>query len=521
MKEPVSQTPANEKNMPTITGFMALALHLLAIVAMVLMPIVTPVDANAQVTLQDLIKPQQTPQIDPNVLQIQPKLNPQVLCLPPFINKNNQCVCPVGQVKEGNTCKPIVLQILCQAPFVPKNGQCVCPAGQTKVGNTCKPLVVPILCLAPFVPKNGQCVCPAGQTKVGNTCKPLQILCLAPFVPKNGQCVCPAGQTKVGNTCKPLQILCLAPFVPKNGQCVCPDGQQKVGNTCKQIVVPIVCNAPFVPSNGQCVCPDGKFKVGNTCQTPQVQCDAPFVPGSNGTCTCPSGTQFINGTCLAVNDAPQCNFPFVLNKSQTSCVCASGYGLNASGTQCIRKQTQQVPSVSKQLIAEIQRCLNKIGYDAGPVDGDIGSRTRSAWSAFRDDQGLLIRPNTFSDAVTQDRLFQACAKPVGVAPQPEPEPEPEPQDTGMLSPATNFDPETGYPAIQCVSQNLADLISPALGEDEALGICGIACIPIPDGMTPDQIEATKDNVNWCLNCTKVGESGLICAAPPMAEENAN
>lgn len=53
------------------------------------------------------------------------------------------------------------------------------------------------------------------------------------------------------------------------------------------------------------------------------------------------------------------------------------------------------PDVLKQvaqrsaLVADIQRALNRLGYDAGPVDGIMGSRTRSAIRAYQQDRTLL------------------------------------------------------------------------------------------------------------------------------------
>ena len=40
-------------------------------------------------------------------------------------------------------------------------------------------------------------------------------------------------------------------------------------------------------------------------------------------------------------------------------------------------------------VASIQRELNGLGYDAGPVDGRMGPRTRAAIRAFQSDNGLL------------------------------------------------------------------------------------------------------------------------------------
>lgn len=47
-------------------------------------------------------------------------------------------------------------------------------------------------------------------------------------------------------------------------------------------------------------------------------------------------------------------------------------------------------------VAEAQRLLNAIGFDAGPADGAAGAKTRAAWSAFLAHRGLA--PDTPLDA---------------------------------------------------------------------------------------------------------------------------
>jgi len=361
----------------------------------------------------------------------------------------------------------------------------------------------PVLCPAPFIKVNNQCVCPPGKKKVGNTCVPIniQILCQAPFVPDgNGNCVCPIGKKKVGNTCVPIniQILCQAPFVPNNNNtaCVCPIGKKKVGNTCVPINIQILCQAPFVPNNNNtaCVCPAGKVKIANTCVGIPAQCPAPFVK-KNGQCVCPAGLEKVGNKCLPPLADPQCQWPFVYSNSKNTCVCARGYRLNNAGNRCIKKKA--APTLPRSLVAEIQACLGRLGYEAGPADGAIGRKTRNAWSSFRRDEGLQARPNTLSDDVTQDRLFQACARLNEPAPEPEEETSTPPQTS-----ITNFDPKTGYPPIQCASKAVAILLQGLLDEDDKIGICGEVCVPIPDGMTPQQVEGTSASVNWCRHCTK-------------------
>lgn len=360
------------------------------------------------------------------------------------------------------------------------------------------------------------------------------IACIAPFVPKNGKCVCPSGQIKVGNTCQKLQIpiACIAPFVPKNGKCVCPGGQVKVGNTCQS--VQILCKAPLIPQNGQCVCPAGEIKVGNSCVTPQPACNPPFVKGSGGQCVCPAGLERVGNNCVAVQQRPQCDFPFIYNRPTNSCVCARGFRLSARGDRCVRQQAEpRPPALPQGTVIRIQRCLNVLGYNAGPVDGAPGHLTRSAWAAFRVDENLRARPNRLSDAVTQDRLFRACEaaeaaanQPPAPAPEPDPSPDPAPSPdpvdedsadgeagaaAGVASLFTNFDPQTGYPELQCASAQLRDALTAELDDPAEIGLCGEVCVPIPAGMTPEQIAATGANVNWCLNCARIGSDGLLCA----------
>lgn len=43
-----------------------------------------------------------------------------------------------------------------------------------------------------------------------------------------------------------------------------------------------------------------------------------------------------------------------------------------------------------QTVISIQSHLNELGYDAGPVDGRMGPRTRDAVRAYQRDHGLLV-----------------------------------------------------------------------------------------------------------------------------------
>ncbi|WP_372613111.1 peptidoglycan-binding protein [Halomonas sp.] len=69
----------------------------------------------------------------------------------------------------------------------------------------------------------------------------------------------------------------------------------------------------------------------------------------------------------------------------------------AQGWQPSESASQDAPTPSgperltnRELVAETQRGLNRLGYDAGPVDGLMGSRTRSAIRAYQGDSNLAI-----------------------------------------------------------------------------------------------------------------------------------
>ena len=372
------------------------------------------------------------------------------------------------------------------------------------------------------------------------------LFCLAPFIPNGAgtKCVCPVGKVKVGNTCQfkfkplpvPLPLFCAAPFVPNAAQtkCVCPAGKIKVGNTCQIKLIPLpqppACNAPFVPNaiNTKCVCPAGtQFKFGTCVPKTLILCTAPFVPNfAQNQCVCPAGLVPFQNSCVPPQTFPQpqppaaaCKWPFVYSNNLDACVCSSGYRLNSSGNSCIRKQTQS-PSVPRDTVRQIQVCLAIMGYEPGPADGVSGRKTRQSWSQFRLDENLQNRSNRLSDPVIQDRLFQKCDTAQNEQPAP-PETMPVPPippveggDTQGGGIITNFDPQTGYPPLQCATPGLLEKLKETLGEDLDIGLCGQSCTPIPPGMSPSQIAATGNNVNWCLSCSKIGNELLCSANPP-------
>jgi peptidoglycan hydrolase-like protein with peptidoglycan-binding domain len=67
--------------------------------------------------------------------------------------------------------------------------------------------------------------------------------------------------------------------------------------------------------------------------------------------------------------------------------------------------------VAQDTIRKVQRDLAELGYDPGPADGAMGSRTRSAIRAFQSDRGLA------SDGIVNTALLDQLAKARAEAPQ--------------------------------------------------------------------------------------------------------
>lgn len=72
----------------------------------------------------------------------------------------------------------------------------------------------------------------------------------------------------------------------------------------------------------------------------------------------------------------------------------------------------------RQGVAEIQRELNRLGYDAGPVDGAMGSRTRNAIYDYQADMGIERNGRATSDLLK--RLRQTENEEVATPAEPQP-----------------------------------------------------------------------------------------------------
>ncbi|MCA1241814.1 peptidoglycan-binding protein [Stappia stellulata] len=425
--------------------------------------------------------------IRPNGPVINPNNRP-LICAPPRVMRNGRCVLPRPQV--------------CAPPRVMRNGRCVLPRPQ--------------VCAPPRVMRNGRCVLPRPQ------------VCAPPRVMRNGRCVLPRPQVcapprvmRNGRCVLPRPTVCAPPRVLRNGRCVLPR--------------PTVCTPPRVLRNGRCVMPPRR----PVCRLPYIYspaqrrcilpvpippvvrpqaCEAPWqYSRSAGGCICPSGYVVSQGECVR-RDSQACTFPFVYSQSSNRCVCAQGY--RPYGTGCAPERPRATP---QENVRWIQACLNEAGYDAGPVDGVSGRRTRSAWNAFRSENDLGETTAPYSDPETLAKLFQACQ------PETEPPANPEPETPDeQEEPSGNAPPDGDTAAVDgafapadalCASGRLYSLLS---AENPSLEPCGRSCIPAPEGMSEEELlrQEETQGITWCRSCVTVGTLGMLCPKPAEAEEDA-
>ena len=74
---------------------------------------------------------------------------------------------------------------------------------------------------------------------------------------------------------------------------------------------------------------------------------------------------------------------------------------------------------TRDRIANLQRALRRLGYDAGPVGGVLGARTKAAIRAFQADAGLPVTGQV-SERLEPEVLAAIIA--AGQAPAPKPDP---------------------------------------------------------------------------------------------------
>lgn len=245
------------------------------------------------------------------------------------------------------------------------------------------------------------------------------------------------------------------------------------------------------------------------CVPPQVwskkrkRCVNPFVK-ARVKCKAPRIWSAKQKRCVfPVVDNPRCGRREVFSEAKDACVCREGY--ERSGKKCVRAAQATNPGPD---LAEVQACLNALGYRAGAVDGRPGQRTRGAWNDFREDKGLGGPLRTFNDPKTLEALFNACdAKSADQAEAPDAEAKPEAESEAATEAVAGT-----YPEVLCVSKSLYKQISKLVGKKAKLEVCGEACVPIPPGTPEAQLKKSEQeySVTWCRNCIQIGKSGLVC-----------
>lgn len=250
------------------------------------------------------------------------------------------------------------------------------------------------------------------------------------------------------------------------------------------------------------------------------RCRAPLVLSRrSGRCVCPSSRGYVmrRGKCVRKpTEVVSCKWPMV--RSGKRCVCARGYQRHGRG--CRKPPVNVVIQVPTD-IPRIQDCLQKTGFDPGPVDGKPGGKTRRAFRAFQQKHGLKSRPANFDDKPTRDKLFKACDEPakgpqVAAAPP---------------APTREFTPRPPVRSTDtCLPQDLYDVLKSAYGRPPNLKPCANACLPRPAGYSDAEIAklTTTHRVDWCSSCIRLGSflpladilriekvaNVTLCSSPP-------
>lgn len=233
---------------------------------------------------------------------------------------------------------------------------------------------------------------------------------------------------------------------------------------------------------------------------------------------CPRGTEWSRRQerCVEIrDDVLVCEFPTELRGNR--CVCVDGYEFRNG--RCRREVADEPPRRTTPAepgvdIARVQKCLNDLGFDAGPVDGASGRRTRTAFREFQTTNGLAERPDRLSDEQSLNALFDLCATPRQVA---------EPTPEGPVSPVADN---------RCLPADLYDLLRDTYGERAGVQRCANACLPKPAFLSEAQLAdyTAREGVDWCDACIQLGTwlpltavleieraaKVTLCASPPLA-----
>jgi hypothetical protein len=311
----------------------------------------------------------------------------------------------------------------------------------------------------------------------------------------------------------------------------------------------VTCTFPMVKQrSGGCGCAPGYASTSNGCtkfsvvKTPPVIIDKPGIVVTK-TPTCRQWEFYSPDTHTCVRrttDTANCTYPMV--HQGTGCGCAPGYFMN--GNECTQSPTIVVapppvivtpppvivgqpppPPVIEINVIHIQQCLQKLGYDPGAVDGNLGQGTRTAFRTYQQENGLDSRPFYLGDRPTQLRLFQMCdaTQQASLPPGPTPPPAPPPPPT-----LTKIAP------LRCLSPDLYDMLKTTYGKAPAIQPCSpqtAACVPKPLAFDDAKLQsvAASSGITWCNNaCIRLGSylplttieaietaaHVTLCASPP-------
>lgn len=70
--------------------------------------------------------------------------------------------------------------------------------------------------------------------------------------------------------------------------------------------------------------------------------------------------------------------------------CGGTVGQTARATKGSSASQGLQPLTDRSSVTDVQARLNDLGYDAGPADGQMGPRTRSAIRAYQKDAGIKV-----------------------------------------------------------------------------------------------------------------------------------
>jgi hypothetical protein len=263
------------------------------------------------------------------------------------------------------------------------------------------------------------------------------------------------------------------------------------------------------------ICPEGWEWRDGRCQNEGRTCPwGTFLSGKACVSYCPAGSVLVGFVCvpLPFGGPGPCPLPLVRSPLSGACVipvdvivaerpaaCPEGWAWSEQAEGCVRLRPQ---TAEKDSVAWIQRCLAALGYDPGDIDGIEGGKTRSAWAAFRRDVGLGETEVALNDAETLGALYVRCA----VA-----QDQPSTAQDAATTASGDGEGPFSYAEMACAEGRVREWLSATLGRE--VPACSETCIPVPENLAPGKAAAAaagKEGINWCRNCLKLGEAGLVC-----------